>query len=1021
MSYRWAEDDGGLPFGAVRLGSEAPVTGKKYIMYHGTSSASAMAIKRANRFNQSTIGMLGPGVYLSRDLQKASRYPIGHPEHDRVVIRVQADVGKVIVINRQNHPDQKTWHNKGFDTAWVPPNCGMVSSGLEENCVWDPNRIKIINLIKPQPAQGAGFYQRVTKSYYFAPGTGLPDPLLFSLSTASPGSINFSLSTALPGSSHFSSGTASPSSITFSSSTALPDRSHQDSRPPVGPFMFMAIQSDDPVVINTIDKYNQNIDSRGRTVFDPSSSILNYHLPHLSPALADLLLLLDHLIMSYRWAEDDGGLPFGAVRLGSEAPVTGKKYIMYHGTSSASAMAIKRANRFNQSTIGMLGPGVYLSRDLQKASRYPIGHPEHDRVVIRVQADVGKVIVINRQNHPDQKTWHNKGFDTAWVPPNCGMVSSGLEENCVWDPNRIKIINLIKPQPAQGAGFYQRVTKSYYFAPGTGLPDPLLFSLSTASPGSINFSLSTALPGSSHFSSGTASPSSITFSSSTALPGKKYIMYHGTSSASARTIKSANRFNQSPDGMLGRGVYLSRDLQKASRYPIGHPEHDRVVIRVLVDVGKVIVINRQNHPDQKTWHNKGFDTAWVPPNCGMVQRELEENCVWDPNRIKIIDDITPLPAKGEATSLAYFTDLSQAPPKRESTQVAAGGYSVACSESLKILGKTVRLCRAKQPCLCLETLGCSEGTRLSSVAYCAGSGACMELGSTHAGLGSAASVSSVRVCGHMSGVRVRKYGPSDQRLETVNSARHSSPYKYLVAAGVELDPLQHCGGICPQEERQQWNSTGNCRKRRSTPSSMGPSGGPGRRQTAVWTLDGPPELGANGHGPVGCPTQDWTDRSDEKGLTEKLVPWALALVVFEQDLSHNKCRVQGRQYIMYHGTSSANALAIWNDNRFKQSTGGMLGPGVYLSRDVEKASRYPINHPEHDRVVIRVLVNVGKVKKIDSLDHPLRETWHDHGYNTAWVPPNCGMVLSGLEEDCVWNPGRIQIIKVFKPQLACQT
>uniref|UniRef100_A0A3Q3EPU3 PARP catalytic domain-containing protein n=1 Tax=Labrus bergylta TaxID=56723 RepID=A0A3Q3EPU3_9LABR len=122
-----------------------------YVMYHGTTRQAARFIQ-ATGFCQSTDGMLGPGVYLSRDLDKASRYPIRHPESDKVVIKVVVNVGRVIAINRQGHPRQKTWHDSRygevFDTAWVPPNCGMVKSGLEEDCVWDPSRIKIIKIIQ---------------------------------------------------------------------------------------------------------------------------------------------------------------------------------------------------------------------------------------------------------------------------------------------------------------------------------------------------------------------------------------------------------------------------------------------------------------------------------------------------------------------------------------------------------------------------------------------------------------------------------------------------------------------------------------------------------------------------------------------------------------------------------------------------------------------------------------------------------------------------------------------------------
>lgn len=149
MSYRWVEDDGDLPPGVQVLGHSEPISGRTYVMYHGTSSRCAQSIL-SQGFRQSPDGMLGPGVYLSRSLEKASRYPINHPEWDRVVIKVRANVGNVIVIKRQNHRMQKTWHSHGYDTAWVPPNCGMVKSGLEENCIWDPERVTIIGTIEPQ-------------------------------------------------------------------------------------------------------------------------------------------------------------------------------------------------------------------------------------------------------------------------------------------------------------------------------------------------------------------------------------------------------------------------------------------------------------------------------------------------------------------------------------------------------------------------------------------------------------------------------------------------------------------------------------------------------------------------------------------------------------------------------------------------------------------------------------------------------------------------------------------------------
>ncbi|KAM3597971.1 uncharacterized protein V6R79_011906 [Siganus canaliculatus] len=152
QQWQWAEDDFDPPSGAVRLGLSEPVDGRQYVMYHGTTRQNARLISDTG-FRQSSGGMLGRGVYLSRDLDKASRYPIDHPEHDRVVIKVVVNVGRVKKIDCQGHQLQKTWHDHGFDTAWVPPNCGMVKSGLEEDCVWDPSRIQIIGTIKPKPVQ----------------------------------------------------------------------------------------------------------------------------------------------------------------------------------------------------------------------------------------------------------------------------------------------------------------------------------------------------------------------------------------------------------------------------------------------------------------------------------------------------------------------------------------------------------------------------------------------------------------------------------------------------------------------------------------------------------------------------------------------------------------------------------------------------------------------------------------------------------------------------------------------------
>ncbi|XP_048120505.1 uncharacterized protein LOC125308209 [Alosa alosa] len=295
------------------------------------------------------------------------------------------------------------------------------------------------------------------------------------------------------------------------------------------------------------------------------------------------------------WEEDD--FPEGHLKRleGRATPDNGGIYTMYHGTSRMAAGSILKTG-FRPSSKGMLGPGVYLSRDLQKASRYPVHLSQNDRVVLKVKVDVGKVIAINYQGHPLQYTWHANGYDTAWCPPKCGMVASGLEEDCVWDANRVKVLGVFSPT--------SRPNRLWAEDDFDTSADPKLESLKAPS------------------------------------DGQYYTMYHGTSREAADIIKEKG-FKPSSEGMLGRGVYLSRDLRKASRYPLDLPVGDRAVLKVTVNVGKVIKIDYQGHPKQKTWHNYGYDTAWCPPECGMTKSGLEEDCVWDPKRIKVRRIIRP--------------------------------------------------------------------------------------------------------------------------------------------------------------------------------------------------------------------------------------------------------------------------------------------------------------------------------------------------------------------------------------------
>ena len=70
-------------------------------------------------------------------------------------------------------------------------------------------------------------------------------------------------------------------------------------------------------------------------------------------------------------------------------------------------------------------------------------------------------------------------------------------------------------------------------------------------------------------------------SSASARDGGTFTMYHGTSASVARLIEKGG-FQQSTGGMLGRGVYCSRQPAKAQARPVlgsrvvfmGPPRHE---------------------------------------------------------------------------------------------------------------------------------------------------------------------------------------------------------------------------------------------------------------------------------------------------------------------------------------------------------------------------------------------------------------------------------------------------------------
>ena len=148
---------------SCEAGSGATAQGCPTRMYHGTTHEAAAAILRTRRFELSDKGLLGVGVYVSRDVRKAMRY-------GPCVVECAVFQGRTVVIRERHHPLQKCWHKaKGYDSAWIPPDSfvltqratledddpsvavgtrGQTGGDLEEHCVADPRRVYPLHIVK---------------------------------------------------------------------------------------------------------------------------------------------------------------------------------------------------------------------------------------------------------------------------------------------------------------------------------------------------------------------------------------------------------------------------------------------------------------------------------------------------------------------------------------------------------------------------------------------------------------------------------------------------------------------------------------------------------------------------------------------------------------------------------------------------------------------------------------------------------------------------------------------------------
>lgn len=128
--------------------SSAASNYKKKTVYHGTTSARADRIQREG-IRPSADGMLGPGVYVSADYNKALREAKRRGYRDGggqpTVLEFDVNVGSVMVIDRKDHPRRLNWQST-HDSAWVPPNTRDLCpiGGSEESCIKDPRRLHFV-------------------------------------------------------------------------------------------------------------------------------------------------------------------------------------------------------------------------------------------------------------------------------------------------------------------------------------------------------------------------------------------------------------------------------------------------------------------------------------------------------------------------------------------------------------------------------------------------------------------------------------------------------------------------------------------------------------------------------------------------------------------------------------------------------------------------------------------------------------------------------------------------------------
>ena len=124
--------------------------------YHGTPAlANVLAIQRGGfdvgRSGANAGQMLGPGVYVTTSLEKAMNYA----REGGAVFRLEVDLGRCAQLVGKS--GLCSWQTH-YDSAWAPR--GLIGE-REENCVRDPRRVRVRDVLLVAPAEAARENYRV--------------------------------------------------------------------------------------------------------------------------------------------------------------------------------------------------------------------------------------------------------------------------------------------------------------------------------------------------------------------------------------------------------------------------------------------------------------------------------------------------------------------------------------------------------------------------------------------------------------------------------------------------------------------------------------------------------------------------------------------------------------------------------------------------------------------------------------------------------------------------------------------